>query len=315
MGCHCSSKLHRGKSSKPIQAITMNKFVAYSCLAAVACAAPSPDADAWGIGYGAPLAAAHVAVAPAPAAVTITTPKCTLTYEEIETQNCVPKVENVCDTVDVEQESITFEKECKDVTSKVCGPAAGAIPIIKREAETGARPGTLPNSCTQRADPGLCLADFPMYYFDAGSKTCQKFSYGGCGGNGNRFPTEAACLTTCMGSSLGKKCCEGYICQTYPTNQCIKIVKQICIMTGGACIPGHPIEKCCPNNVCTIKKGEIGESFLAKCVEEIEKPKQHCLATGDPCTPGDPINKCCPNNLCDLDNKVCVQVAWKNKNV
>merc|ERR1711973_324237 len=65
----------------------------------------------------------------------ITTPKCTLTYEEIETQNCVPKVENVCDTVDVEQESITFEKECKDVTSKVCGPAAGAIPIIKREAE------------------------------------------------------------------------------------------------------------------------------------------------------------------------------------
>merc|ERR1719175_217719 len=118
----------------------MNKFVAYSCLAAVACAAPSADADAWGIGYGAPLAAAPlaaapVAVAPAPAAVTITTPKCTLTYEEIETQNCVPKVENVCDTVDVEQESITFEKECKDVTSKVCGPNAGAIPIIKREAE------------------------------------------------------------------------------------------------------------------------------------------------------------------------------------
>merc|ERR1711951_273979 len=71
MGCHFSSKLHRGKSSKPIQAITMNKFVAYSCLAAVACAAPSPDADAWGIGYGAPLAAAHVAVAPAPGAVPI----------------------------------------------------------------------------------------------------------------------------------------------------------------------------------------------------------------------------------------------------
>jgi len=110
----------------------MNKFVAYSCLAAVACAAPSADADAWGIGYGAPLAVAH---APAAAAVTITTPKCTLTYEEIETQNCIPKAENVCDTVDVEQESITFEKECKDVTSKVCGPHAGAIPIIKREAE------------------------------------------------------------------------------------------------------------------------------------------------------------------------------------
>merc|ERR1712121_605467 len=140
MGCHFSSKPHRGKSSKPIQVITMNKFVAYSCLAAVACAAPSADADAWGIGYGG-YAAAPLAVAPAPAAaVTITTPKCTLTYEEIETQNCIPKAENVCDTVDVEQESITFEKECKDVTSKVCGPAAGAIPIIKREAEAEAEP-------------------------------------------------------------------------------------------------------------------------------------------------------------------------------
>jgi len=114
----------------------MNKFVAYSCLAAVAYAAPSADADAWGPGYAIAAAPGLAHVAPvAPVTTTITHPKCTLTYEEIETQNCVPKVENVCDTVDVDQESITFEKECKDVTSKVCGPAAGAIPIIKREAE------------------------------------------------------------------------------------------------------------------------------------------------------------------------------------
>merc|ERR1712029_889061 len=106
--------------------VTMNKFVAYACLAATATYA-APSADAWG-GYA-------LAPALAPAVATITQPKCTLTFEEIETQNCIPKAENVCDTVDVEQESVTFEKECKDVTSKVCGPAAGAIPIIKREAE------------------------------------------------------------------------------------------------------------------------------------------------------------------------------------
>jgi len=82
-------------------------------------------------------------------------------------------------------------------------------------------------------------------------------------------------------------------------------------MTGGACTPGHSIEKCCPNNVCTSR----GAGFPAQCVEEIGKPEQHCLGTGDPCNPGDPMHKCCPNNLCDLDNKVCVQVAWKNKNV
>ena len=50
------------------------------------------------------------------------------------------KVDRVCDTEDVEQQSITFEKECKEVTSKVCGPAAAVHPygIIKREAEAEA---------------------------------------------------------------------------------------------------------------------------------------------------------------------------------
>merc|ERR1719167_106021 len=115
----------------------MYKFVAYSCLAAaVAYAAPSPDADAdahYG-GYG----LAHVGVAPA--VHTVTTPKCTVTFEEIETQNCVPKTEKVCDTKDVVQESVTFEKECKEVTSKVCGGPHGLVHphIIKREAEAEA---------------------------------------------------------------------------------------------------------------------------------------------------------------------------------
>jgi len=112
----------------------MYKFVAYSCIAAaVAYAAPSPDADAdahYG-GYG--LGVAHVGVATAEH--TITTPKCTLTFEEIKTQNCVPKTEKVCDTKDVEQQSVTFEKECKEVTSKVCGGPHGPVHgIIKREA-------------------------------------------------------------------------------------------------------------------------------------------------------------------------------------
>jgi len=130
----------------------MYKFVAYSCMAAaVAYAAPSPaaEAEAWhgaGLGYGlgavGAVGVAHaapaVAVAPAVHTATVTTPKCTLTYEEIETQNCVPKAERKCDTKEVEQESVTYEKECKEVTSKVCGPQAGHIGIIKREAEADA---------------------------------------------------------------------------------------------------------------------------------------------------------------------------------
>merc|ERR1719351_509512 len=124
--------------------------------AAVAYAAPSPaaEAEAWhgaGLGYTAGLGHGVGAIGlahPAPAVAvarpvvktvtkTVTTPKCSVTYETIESQNCVPKSEKVCDTKDVEQESVTYEKECKEVTSKVCGPQSH-IGIIKREAEADA---------------------------------------------------------------------------------------------------------------------------------------------------------------------------------
>jgi len=151
----------------------MYKFVAYSCMAAaVAHAAPSADAEAYGTygsygtgviggaiggaiggygGYAAPAAVGVAHVAPAPVAVarpavkvtthetTISRPQCTVTFEEIETQNCVPKTEKVCDTKEVEQETVTYEKECKEVTSKQCAPG-GVVQhgIIKREAEADA---------------------------------------------------------------------------------------------------------------------------------------------------------------------------------
>jgi len=133
--------------------------------AAVAYAAPSPSAEAeagygsyggyggaiggYG-GYAAPVAQAPVAhVAPVAVArpavkvttheATITRPKCTVTYEEIETQNCVPKTEKECDTKEVEQETVTYEKECKEVTSKDCAPGhVVKHGIIKREAEADA---------------------------------------------------------------------------------------------------------------------------------------------------------------------------------
>merc|ERR1712076_309967 len=96
----------------------MNKFVAYSCLAA-AVAYGAPEASYGGYGAG----IAHGIAAPATITKTVTTPKCTVTYETIETQNCTPRTEKECNTEEVEQESVTYERSCKDTTSKVCGPS------------------------------------------------------------------------------------------------------------------------------------------------------------------------------------------------
>jgi len=112
----------------------MNKFVAYSCLAtAIAYGAPEPSYGGYGVGLAHGIAAPAIH-APATVTKTITRPKCTVTYEEIETQNCIPKEEKDCTTEEVEQEYVEYERDCKETTSKECGPSRH-LGIIKREAE------------------------------------------------------------------------------------------------------------------------------------------------------------------------------------
>ncbi|XP_025104953.1 PI-actitoxin-Afv2a-like [Pomacea canaliculata] len=38
------------------------------------------------------------------------------------------------------------------------------------------------------------------YYYDVFSDSCYPFPYRGCGGNGNNFQSEAACLLSCQRS-------------------------------------------------------------------------------------------------------------------
>ena len=44
---------------------------------------------------------------------------------------------------------------------------------------------------------GLCKAYFPRYYFSKKSGECEKFIYGGCGGNANNFKTLQQCQQKC----------------------------------------------------------------------------------------------------------------------
>jgi hypothetical protein len=58
----------------------------------------------------------------------------------------------------------------------------------------GAESGSL---CSLPADPGPCKANFPRYWYNPATGNCESFGYGGCEGNGNRFDTLAACVSTC----------------------------------------------------------------------------------------------------------------------
>uniref|UniRef100_A0A8C3XPQ2 BPTI/Kunitz inhibitor domain-containing protein n=1 Tax=Chelydra serpentina TaxID=8475 RepID=A0A8C3XPQ2_CHESE len=59
--------------------------------------------------------------------------------------------------------------------------------------------------CQLPAEPGPCFAYMPSYFYNSATKRCEKFIYGGCQGNGNRFPNMDECLKTCGSSGKTAK--------------------------------------------------------------------------------------------------------------
>ncbi|KAM9307828.1 PI-stichotoxin-Hmg3b-like [Gastrophryne carolinensis] len=54
------------------------------------------------------------------------------------------------------------------------------------------------HDCVSPAETGPCKIDITRYYYDAETKTCTKFIYGGCRGNGNNYESLEECQATCQ---------------------------------------------------------------------------------------------------------------------
>ena len=55
--------------------------------------------------------------------------------------------------------------------------------------------------CLERPEVGPCEALVPSFFFNSSSGMCERFTYGGCRGNENRFSSGSACLQACSPDS------------------------------------------------------------------------------------------------------------------
>ena len=71
--------------------------------------------------------------------------------------------------------------------------------------------------CTLQPKTGPCRTFIESYFWNVTTRRCERFTYGGCGGNFNRFSDIKSCANQC-----GKQipvCCSSY--RIYQLNHAI----------------------------------------------------------------------------------------------
>ncbi|XP_041970064.1 papilin-like isoform X2 [Aricia agestis] len=124
------------------------------------------------------------------------------------------------------------------------------------------------DQCNLPIERGPCAGNYLRWGYDAESKSCREFVWGGCDGNNNRFSTEAACLLRCNPPGVPEDACKlpqdaGNCTEKIPTwsfnrteNQCVPFYYTGCGGNDNRFMSEQECTDSCPSyfvqDVCTL---------------------------------------------------------------
>ncbi|XP_034455497.1 tissue factor pathway inhibitor 2 [Hippoglossus hippoglossus] len=91
----------------------------------------------------------------------------------------------------------TITQKCEIFYYGGCQGNANNFRSYQQCQKTCFRIPKIPQICRFPKVVGPCRGLFPKYFFNMTTMQCETFSYGGCGGNSNRFGDQASCMEYC----------------------------------------------------------------------------------------------------------------------
>ncbi|CAI5451245.1 unnamed protein product [Caenorhabditis angaria] len=201
--------------------------------------------------------------------------------EPVVQQPQLPDFKQICSNdVDAGECNGVFERfafdseteDCRAFTYGGCGGNGNNFATMQecRQRCVKSSTETRVNICESDIDVGECSGVFQRFAFDKTINNCKKFTYGGCGGNGNNFATLQECTNRC----INKVCPETPSCDV---TRC-QLVNDRSGCPFCSCPPVKqpmpPAPKCAP-----IKKSECEEPCI---IFSNRKGCEECVCPQDP---------------------------------